>query len=182
MSASPAVLAILMHGFEEIEAIAPIDLMRRAGIRVVVAALGPELSVTGRCNLQLSAETTLADVSGETFDMVFLPGGPGVKNLRADARVAELVRTQIAASRAVAAICAAPLVLLDAGVLAGHRYTAYPATAGELPNIVHSERVVEDGLILTSRGAGTALDLGFAIVARLMGAAKAAEIRQSICA
>jgi len=182
MSTTPSVLTILMPGFEEIEALAPDDLLRRAGVRVVLASLGPDSSVTGRCNITVLAETTLAIAAQQPYDLLFIPGGPGVKHLRADPRVADLAKSQVAAGRPVAAICAAPLVLHDAGLLAGRRYTAFPSTADELPHILHDQRVVEDGLILTSRGAGTALDLGYAMIARLLGPQKAAEIRQLICA
>ena len=175
-------LVVLMNGFEEIEAVAPIDLLRRAGARVVLASLGPEPTVIGRCNLALLAETTLAVAAQQPYDLIFLPGGPGVKHLRADARVVPLVQAQVAAGRLVAAICAAPLVLHDAGLLAGRRYTAFPATQDELPHILHDQRVVEDGPLLTSRGAGTALDLGYAMVARLFSPAKAEELRRQICA
>ncbi len=182
MSSAPSVLVVLMNGFEEIEAVAPIDLLRRAGARVVLASLGPEPTVIGRCNLALLAETTLAVAAQQPYDLIFLPGGPGVKHLRADARVVPLVQAQVAAGRLVAAICAAPLVLHDAGLLAGRRYTAFPATEDELPHILHDQRVVEDGPLLTSRGAGTALDLGYAMVARLFTPAKAEELRRQICA
>ena len=182
MSSAPSVLVVLMNGFEEIEAVAPIDLLRRAGVRVVLASLGPDSSVTGRCGITVLAETTLAVAAQQTYDLIFLPGGPGVKHLRADPRVAALAKAQVAAGRPVAAICAAPLVLHDAGLLAGRRYTAFPSTADELPHILHGQRVVEDGLVLTSRGAGTALDLGYAMVARLFSPAKAEELRRQICA
>jgi len=177
----PSVLTILMNGFEEIEAAAPIDLLRRAGVRVVVAALGPGVCVTGRCGLTWLAETTLAEAQKESFDLVFLPGGPGVKHLRADPRVAALVKAQVAAHKPVAAICAAPTVLLDAGLLAGKHYTAYPGCRDELPEMLSGRNVVEDGLILTSRGAGTAVEFGLALIARLLSPAKATEIKQSIC-
>lgn len=182
MSAAPSVLAILMPGFEEIEAVAPIDLLRRAGARVVLASLTLDTNVVGRSSVAVTAETTLAIAAQQGYDLVFLPGGPGVKHLRADSRIVPLVQAQVAAGRPVAAICAAPLVLHDAGLLAGRRYTAYPSTANELPHILHDQRVVEDGPVITSRGAGTALDLGYALVARLFSPAKAAEIRQSVCA
>lgn len=182
MSSAPSVLVILMPGFEEIEALAPVDLLRRAGLRVVLASLGPDSTVIGRCAIAVLAETTLAVAALQEYDLIFLPGGPGVKHLRTDPRIVPLVQAQVAAGRPVAAICAAPLVLHDAGLLAGRRYTAFPATANELPHILHDQRVVEDGLLLTSRGAGTALDLGYAMIARLLSPAKAAEIRQSICA
>ena len=182
LMSTPSVLAILMPGFEELEAAAPIDLLRRAGVHVTVAALGPELNVTGRSGLTWIAETTLAAVQARPFDLIFLPGGPGVKNLRADPRVVALVKAQVAAGRPVAAICAAPTVLLDAGLLAGRRYTAFPGCADELPHILSDQPVVEDGAVITSRGAGTSVEFGLALVARLVSPARAAEIRQSICA
>lgn len=178
----PSVLAILAEGFEEIEAVTPIDLLRRAGVEVTVAALGPGRSVRGRSGLVLEAETELAAVIGADFDCVLLPGGPGVARLRADSRVAALVRTQHAAGRDVAAICAAPTVLLDAGVLAGRRFTAHPSVAGELPDLLSDHAVVRDGPILTSRGAGTSLAFGLELIAGLRGPTVADEIKRSICA
>lgn len=176
-----SVLAILMPGFEELEAVAPIDVLRRAGVRVTIAALGPGLLLTGRCGMNLLAETTLTEALKQSYDLVFLPGGPGVKHLRADPRVGELVKAQLAAKKPVAAICAAPTVLHDVGALAGKHYTAHPSVAGELRDILSGRNVVEDGLIVTSRGAGTALEFGLALVARLVSPAKATEIRQAIC-
>ena len=161
----PTVLAILADGFEEIEAMAPIDLLRRAGAEVTVAALGEGIHVTGRCRLTLHADTTLAAIEAagpREFDCAFLPGGPGVKALRSDPRVRALVLRQHAAGRWLAAICAAPPVLHDAGLLTGRRYTAHFSVADELPHILADERVVEDGHLLTSRGAGTAVEFGCA--------------------
>jgi 4-methyl-5(b-hydroxyethyl)-thiazole monophosphate biosynthesis len=178
----PTVLAILPDGFEEIEATAPIDLLRRAGVEVTIAALGEQIHVTGRSGLTLHADTTLAAVLVHDFDCVFLPGGPGVKNLRADPRVRTLVQRQHAAGRWLAAICAAPAVLHDAGLLAGRRYTAHFSVAGELPAILAHERTVADGSLLTSPGAGTALDFGLLLVEKLVSSEKAREIAQAICA
>jgi protein deglycase len=178
----PTVLAILAEGFEEIEAVTPIDLLRRAGAEVTVAALAEGIHVTGRSGLTIHADTTLAAVGEKEFDCVFLPGGPGVKHLRADARVRQRVSQQHAANRWVAAICAAPTVLHDAGLLAGRRYTAHFSVANELPGILGDKRVVIDGKILTSRGAGTALDFGLRLVETLFSADKAAEIARSVCA
>lgn len=181
----PTILAILAEGFEEIEAIAPIDLLRRAGAEVTVAALGAGIHVTGRSGITLHADTTLAalETAGAgDFDCVFLPGGPGVKLLRADPRVRPLVLRQHAAGRWLAAICAAPTVLHDAGLLAGRRYTAHFSVAAELPEVLAAERVVVDGHLLTSRGAGTALDFGLLLVEKLLSPEKASEIARSVCA
>jgi 4-methyl-5(b-hydroxyethyl)-thiazole monophosphate biosynthesis len=182
----PTVLAILAEGFEEIEAITPIDLLRRAGADVTLAALGEGIHVTGRSGLVLHADTTLTAIEtsqpGREFDCLFLPGGPGVKNLRADPRVPALAVRHHAAGRLVAAICAAPAVLHDAGLLAGRRYTAHFSVANELKTILANERVVLDGRLLTSRGAGTALDFGLKLVELLFSAEKAHEIARAIAA
>ena len=178
----PTVLAILAEGFEEIEATTPIDLLRRAGVEVTVAALGDGIHVTGRSGLTMHADTTLSAVADREFDCIFLPGGPGVKHLRADPRVVPLVRRFHASSRWVAAICAAPTVLHDAGLLLGRRYTAHFSVASELPNILELERVVRDGRIITSRGAGTALEFGLELVNVLVSPEKAADVSRSVCA
>jgi len=197
------VLAILTDGFEEIEAVAPIDLLRRAGVEVTLAALAPRdgveteaesLVVTGRCGMVLQAECTLATALAESengYDCVLLPGGPGVKTLRASAVVLDVVRRQHAAGRLVAAICAAPLVLLDAGILGGRHYTAHGSVADELPEILANDAVIVDegganpasgtgGPIVTSRGAGTALRFGLVLVERLAGRARAEKIAYEI--
>jgi 4-methyl-5(b-hydroxyethyl)-thiazole monophosphate biosynthesis len=184
----PTVLVILPEGFEELEAVAPIDVLRRAGCTVTLAALGPGIHVTGRNGLTVHADTPLSalpppapsDPAASLFDCLLLPGGPGVQHLRASPAVRELVARHHAAGKLLAAICAAPAVLHDAGLLAGRRYTAHPSVAGELTALLGEERVVRDGQLLTSRGAGTALDFGLALVAALVSAEKAAEIAGSI--
>jgi 4-methyl-5(b-hydroxyethyl)-thiazole monophosphate biosynthesis len=176
------VLAILADGFEEIETVTPIDLLRRAGVGVTVAALGDGIHATGRNGMTMHADTTLTAVLRQSFDCVFLPGGPGVKLLRADPRVRELVLRQHQAGGWLAAICAAPTVLHDAGLLVGRRYTAHFAVASELPDILSGVRCVADGTILTSRGAGTAQDFGLMLVEKLVSTQKAAEVAASICA
>jgi 4-methyl-5(b-hydroxyethyl)-thiazole monophosphate biosynthesis len=178
----PRVLAILAEGFEEIEAVTPIDLLRRAGAEMTIASLTDNLAVTGRCGLTLRAETTLGLVLDQTFDCIFLPGGPGVRHLRADPRVLDLLRAQHAAQRWIVAICAAPTGLLDAGVLAGRRHTAHFSVQNELPELAGNDRVVVDGSLITARGAGTALDFGLALVEHLISPESAAEISRSICA
>ena len=176
------VLCLLGPGFEEIEAITPVDLLRRAGAEVILASVTGESFVTGRSEIGIRADADLADVAGEMFDLLFIPGGPGVKGLRADGRPAQLAKAQMAAGRLVGAICAAPTVLADAGLLEGKRFTAHYSVHGELPGALGGERVVEDGNLITSRGAGTALDFGLALVSRLFDEAKADEIAESVMA
>lgn len=175
------VLVLLADGFEEIEAFAPVDLMRRAGIEVTVASLNDNRHATGRSGITAHADAALSAVLDKTFDLVFLPGGAGVKLLRSDPRVSGIVRQQHAAGRWLAAICAAPTVLHDAGLLAGRRYTAHFSVANELPDILADERAVTDGKITTSRGAGTAIEFGLHLVALLTSTEKAKEISKAIC-
>ena len=176
------VLVILADGFEEIEAFAPVDLLRRAGIEVTVASLSENRHATGRSGITAHADATLGAVHGKLFDLLFLPGGPGVKNLRADSRVRETVLEHHRADRWLAAICAAPTVLHDCGLLAGRRFTSHPSVAAELPTPRSEERIVTDSKLTTSRGAGTAVDFGLHLVGLLTSEATAQEIGKAICA
>jgi protein deglycase len=178
----PTVLVLLAEGFEEIEVFTPVDLLRRAGADVTIASLVDHRHVTGRNGITVHADAALSEIGEHLFDLLFLPGGPGVKNLRADPRVGFVVGRHAAAGKWLAAICAAPTVLNAAGLLDGRRYTAHFSVAGELPAILADQRVVADGNILTSRGAGTALDFGLLLVEKLMSADKASEVARSICA
>ncbi len=172
------VICLLEDGFEEIEAIAPLDLLRRAGVEVVMAGV-PGRQVTGKCGVTVVADALLADVSADGFDVLFLPGGPAVTKLRGNGSVIQLIRSFHESDRLIAAICAAPLLLADAGILNGKRFTAHSSTSGELPGN-SGERVVLDGKILTSRGAGTALDFGLELVAILCGKPVAGEIGRAV--
>lgn len=177
----PRALILLADGFEELEMIAPLDLLRRAGVEVTVASVGEGIHVTGRCGLNVHGDTSLAAIEANaSFDLLLLPGGPGVRILRANSRVRARVLAQHAAGRWIAAICAAPTVLNDAGILSGRRYTAHASVANELTALLAAERVVVDGHLVTSRGAGTAVDFGLKLVEHLVSPAKAREISDSI--
>ena len=153
------------------ELVAPVDVLRRAGAEVVLAVVGEGIHVTGRNGMVLHADKTLGQVAAGDCDLLFIPGG-----------AAELARTFVATGKPVAAICAGPLVLEDAGLLEGRRFTAHFSVANELPGAQMGERVLEDGLVMTSRGAGTALEFGLAMVDRLFGEAKEEEIARAIMA
>ena len=173
---------MLFPAFEEIEALAPVDLLRRAGVQVTLASLTGDKWMTGRCGITVGTDAPLAEVASQEFDLLLLPGGPGVKTLRADGRTARLAREFAQAGKPVAAICAAATVLADAGLLVGRRFTAHFSVHGELPQALGSERVVEDGGLITSRGAGTAIDFGLALVRRLLGEMAARDIAKAIMA
>ena len=178
----PSVLVPLADGFEEIEAFAPIDLLRRAGVEVTVATLAEHRHATGRSGITAHGDVALSAIPADAvYDLLFLPGGAGVKLLRADPRVRDLVLRHAAADKWLAAICAAPTVLHDCGLLTGRRYTAHFSVETELPAILAHERIVTDGRITTSRGAGTAVDFGLHLVRLLVGAEQAEGISKAIC-
>lgn len=166
------VLVPLAEGFEELEAVTVIDILRRAGVEVVVASLAGS-PVTGSHGIRLAADTPLAALVEQEFDMIALPGGmPGAEHLRKDPRVADIARRLAANGRPVAAICAAPMVLAAAGLLDGRRATSYPGfLAQAAKTTVTDEAVVVDGGVITSRGPGTALDFALQLVETLEGAA-----------
>ena len=175
------VLVPLAEGFEEIEAVTIIDVLRRASIEVVTAALGAS-PVRGSHAIFVTADARLDDVRADDFDAIVLPGGmPGSKTLREDERVLTLVRSMTRANKLVGAICAAPIALEAAGVLAGRRATSYPGN--ELPSARYAEeRVVVDGRLVTSRGAGTALEFALALVALLKSPEAAEKLRAGMIA
>ena len=174
-------LIILFDGVEEIEAVTTIDLLRRAHVLVTVAHLGPQTRITGRNEIIIDGGAPLPMVSGGDYDVVILPGGPGVKNLRATPDVLRLVEDQSAAGKLVAAICAAPTVLKDAGLLQGRRFTAHHSVENELPELEGNEAVIRDSNIITSRGAGTAIPFALEIIRALMGEQEANKVAEAIC-
>jgi 4-methyl-5(b-hydroxyethyl)-thiazole monophosphate biosynthesis len=175
------VLVPLAEGFEELEAVTIIDVLRRAGIDVVVASLG-DSPVAGSHGIRIAADTPLGALAEQQFDMIALPGGmPGAEHLKKDARIAELVNRLRGEGKPVAAICAAPMVLAAAGVLDGRRATSYPGFLKDaMQTTVVDEAVVSDDGIITSRGPGTALDFALALVVELAGADVRNEVEAAL--
>lgn len=178
---APRVLVPLAPGFEELELVAPVDLLRRAGAEVTLASVDGAPLVAGRTGIVLRAERTFDEVHAEAFDLILLPGGPAVAALRKDVRVLRAVQSAAGRGAWIGAICAAPLVLKDAGALPAI-FAAHESCLGELPAAVQDTRVVVSGRVVTSRGAGTAVDFGLALVEALLGAAKSDEVKQAILA
>ena len=169
-----SVLLPLAEGFEEVEAVGLIDVMRRGGIEVRVAyineALGHGKVVIGANGIGVKADTAIKNVISDDFDMMVLPGGwDGTYALAEHPRVIELVQ-EFKAKKIIGAMCAAPYVLKKAGVL-GNDYTCYPGAKDEIdhPGYREDMKVVTDGNVMTSRGPGTAVCFGLAIVERLVG-------------
>ncbi len=172
---------ILAEGLEEVEAVTPIDFLRRAGIAVITVSLG-DLLVEGSHGLILKADVTLDDFPMDA-DAVVIPGGmPGSANIAGNQRVLDIIRSFDSEKKLVAAICAAPALALGAaGVLEGKKFTCYPGMESRAGSGgLHSDdRVVEDGNLITSRGAGTAAEFAAAIISRLESASAAGEVMKS---
>lgn len=158
------IVVVLADGFEEIEAIVPIDVWRRLNFEVVLAGLDG-MEATGSHQLKVKAEVLLKDCRAEDFDAVFLPGGmPGAMNLYQSEAVRLLIGKIAQQGGAVSAICAAPIVLAKAGLLTGRRFTMYPGFDDYLGAMKPTGELAEaDGNIVTGRGAGAA----FAFAAKL---------------
>ncbi|MBC6413433.1 MAG: DJ-1/PfpI family protein [Chromatiales bacterium] len=175
------VLIPLATGCEEIEAVTLIDLLRRADIKVTVASLAAK-EVRGAHNIGLIADVTLDEVKNRSFDMVALPGGqPGSDNLNTDPRIHKILKHHHA-TKWVGAICAAPKVLVDAGLVDDSRITAYPGvldgqnTAAELS----TEAIECDGNIITSRSPGTAMEFALTIIEKLIGKEKRSAVEADL--
>ena len=181
------VIVPFTEGVEEVEFVAVVDILRRAGIEVVMASLDGS-AVKGRSGIVISADAMLADVAGDNWDMVVLPGGlPNTYLLRDDPDVKSVVQRLQDERKSIAAICAAPTALAAYGITEGRNVTSYPGMKEEVrklsPSAIYSDdAVVEDDFLITSRGAGTAVEFSLRLVAKLCGEEKSAEVRHSIIA
>lgn len=178
------ILVPLAEGFEEIEAVAIVDVLRRGGLDVTTAGLEAG-TVTGSHGIAVQPDAALGELDLERFTCVVLPGGmPGTLHLAADERVIALVRRLHGEGRTTAAICAAPLVLEKAGVLGKSPLTSHPSVRAELAGraLVAEPRVVSSGPIVTSQGPGTAIEFALALVERFAGGEKARELERAMLA
>jgi len=173
----PRVLVPLAEGCEELEAVTIIDILRRAGIDVVTAGLTPG-PVRASRGVTLVPDTLLDHVLAQDFDMIVLPGGKGgAERLAADPRIRDLLVRAADKGDYIAAICAAPRVLAEAGLLEERRATSFPGILDDIEGITLSrDPVVQDGMIVTSRGPGTAMDFALELVRLLLGEAARANV------
>ena len=157
-------LIILANGFEEIEAVAVIDILRRAGVAVTVAGLDQKLISSSR-QIRIEADVELVQLETRLFDAVILPGGePGTTHLQESALVVSVLHRHKKADKWICAICAAPRILNQLGLLHGKKATSFPGTQPKMTDCIYLEDdVVVESDVITSRGAGTALAFGYAI-------------------
>ena len=179
------VLVPLANGFEEIEAVSIIDVLRRAEIEVVVAALDSNKLVTGANGIKIEADTSVPNVDTESLDMVVLPGGwGGTHALADDANIQRILQEMDAKGKEIGAICAAPFALNKAGVLK-EKYTCYPSVENDIDKpgyMGDAAMVVEDANVMTSRGPGTALCFALSIVKKLQGEERYKALKEGLLA
>ncbi|MBN1602129.1 MAG: DJ-1/PfpI family protein [Chitinispirillaceae bacterium] len=174
------VIAILAEGFEEIEAVTFIDLLRRADIKCTLLGLS-SVNVTGAHGITIAAEQLLSSFN-DTYDGIILPGGgPGTENLCNSELVIEKIQDAFKGGLLCAAVCAAPAVLGKAGILKGKRVTCYPGIEPRLEGaLVNDLAVVRDGTIITSRGVGTSISFALEIISFLLDRSTAEKIAEQI--
>jgi len=177
------VAVFLAEGFEEIETITVVDILRRGGIDVVTAGLIPN-PIKGSRGVSIMADVSLDAISAEDFDMAVLPGGlPGATHLENDSRVIRFIQEMNQKGKYLAAICAAPQVLKRAGVLKNKNLTSHPSVSDRFPDAhYHEDRVVVDDRLITSRSPGTAMEFAFQIVEELLGEAIAGVVNKGVLA
>ena len=182
---SKKVLVILADGFEEVEALAPIDVLRRSGASVTVAGLKPERGnlVRGAHDIWIRCDVELCDVREDRFDAIVLPGGmPGALNLHKSEVVNSMVLDTYKRGDLVCAICASPaFVLAPTGILDGKKATCYPGCEEKYSHLDFcGERVVRDGNVITGAGPGTALEFGLLITEALFGKEVSSKIHSDM--
>lgn len=179
-----SVLVPLAQGCEELEAVTLLDLFTRAGMKVISASLEDDTLVTCSRGTQIVAKMTLDEAVSESFDLIALPGGlPGADHLNDDSRIQNLLKQMHAQGAYIAAVCAAPKVLVTAGLLDNRKATSFPGVIDQTPanNMQYSEEaVVVDGNIVTSRGPGTAMEFALTLIELVAGNEKRQEVEQGL--
>lgn len=176
------IYAFLATGFEEVEALGPIDVMRRAGLTVKTVSITDELTVVGAHGVGIVADTMFADNDYTDADLLFLPGGmPGAANLDAHEGLHRIILAHHEAGKPLAAICAAPMVFGHLGLSKGKKMTCYPGFEQHLTGATYTAALVQrDGLLFTGKGPAAALALGYALVEHFCGTDTADQLRQGM--
>jgi 4-methyl-5(b-hydroxyethyl)-thiazole monophosphate biosynthesis len=172
----------LAEGFEEIEAISPVDILRRANVDVVTVSISDIREVCGAHGIVVLADKLFSEIDFSDSELLVLPGGmPGTKNLDAHMGLKALIEIQVNKDKPVAAICAAPSILGKMGLLQGKEAICYPGFENELSGATLSaDKVVQSGLVITAKGAGVAVQFGLKLVELLKGKAEADRIAAAI--
>lgn len=176
------VFAYMAEGLEEVECLAVVDVLLRGGVEVTLVSVGTSKEVTGSHGFRIMADKLLSEVNQEEADVMFLPGGmPGTRNLGGCKPLCDSLLNANRQGKKIAAICAAPSVLGDLGILNGRTATCYPGFEERLIGASHTDAgVVTDGNVTTARGLGYALDLGIELLRSLKGEEIALQVKKSI--
>lgn len=177
------VFLFLADGFEEIEAIAPIDIFRRADIDVTTVSVSGNKSVRGAHNIYIQADSLFSETDFTVNDLLYLPGGmPGTKNLEGHEGLKKLLLNQADENKSIAAICAAPSILGKLGLLDGKEAICYPGFEEQLIGAqLSKEKIVKSGKFITAKGAGVAVQFALRLVAELKDKTLSEKIANSIC-
>ncbi len=177
-----SVIAYLANGLEEVECLAVVDVLRRAGVEVTLASIHESKKIKGTHGIFIGADILAKDLDAASADLLFLPGGmPGTRYLGESKYVVDAVKRAAADGRRIAAICAAPSVLGELHLLEGKKATCYPGFEDKLYGAEHvTDGVVTDGTITTCRGLGYAIDLGLELIKLLVSEEKSLEIKAAI--
>ena len=176
------VYVFLAPGYEEIEALTIVDVLRRAGVLVSTVSMDGDKIAVGAHNIPVIADLVFEDADFSDADLLFLPGGlPGATNLDAHEGLRELLQTQAAKGGLIAAVCAAPLVLGHLGLTKGKTCTSYPGFESELGDCNYTGTMVEvDGNIITGRGPAACLQLAYTMLKALGKADAAAQLSEGM--
>lgn len=176
------IFVFLADGFEEIEAVAPVDILRRAGLSVKTVSVMDEQVVAGAHGVPVLADVMFDEINAEDAEMILLPGGlPGATNLDAHQGLSQMILDFAKEEKPLAAICAAPLVFGNRGLLEGKKATCYPGFETYLKGAQYTAALVEkDGNFITGKGPGAAMEFAFAIVEKYCGMDKVNELKQGM--
>ena len=176
------IFVFLAEGFEEMEALTPVDILRRAGLSVQTVSVMDEQVVAGAHGVSVMADKMFAEINSEDAEMILLPGGlPGATNLDVHAGLSRMILDFAKEGKPLAAICAAPLVFGNRGLLQGKKATCYPGFETYLQGAEYTASLVEaDGNFITGKGPGAAIEFAFAIVEKYCGIDKVNELKQGM--
>ncbi|MDP4109243.1 MAG: DJ-1/PfpI family protein [Bacillota bacterium] len=176
------VYLFLADGFEELEALAPVDILRRANIKVKTVSAGEKLTVLSSRKVQVAADIGIGEINPDDLEMIILPGGqPGADNLYDNEKILDIIKSAHREGKYLAAICAAPYILGKLGILNGKKAVCYPGYEKELTGaLISDEKVVCDGTVVTARAAGCATDFAFELVSVLSGKKQSDSLRKAM--
>lgn len=175
------VYVLLANGFEEIEALTPVDILKRAGVQVKMVSITGDLCVTGAHDIKVMADISLKEIEKDEMELLMLPGGAGHTNLDESADVHSLIDYAVDNEKYVAAICASPSIIGKKGLLKGRKATAFPGFEKYLLGAdVLTDKVVTDGRFITAKGAGASAEFGFCMVEKFCGEKVARELKETM--